>query len=141
MMTNAILEERRAELVAMLRELYRKMSHCEPGDMPWDFCDELNEIISVGSVAPQTLSDFVNLPDAERTEVGRRVADRVDVVMDGSVKEAYRAGFIEACKWPSPVTQDVDSPAFAREFRKWQNEISMFCEGAQPTSSPPCTHS
>lgn len=43
--------------------------------------------------------------------------------LEGVVREAYRAGFIEACKWPEPVTQDADSPAFDREFRKWNNEV------------------
>jgi len=30
---------------------------------------------------------------------------------------AYRAGFIKACNWPAPVSQDVDSPAFAKDLR------------------------
>lgn len=30
---------------------------------------------------------------------------------------AYRAGFIQACQWPDPVSNDVDSPAFAIELR------------------------
>jgi hypothetical protein len=40
-----------------------------------------------------------------------------------AVHEAYWAGFIAACKWPEPVTQDADSPAFDREFHKWNNEV------------------
>lgn len=39
------------------------------------------------------------------------------------VREAYRAGFIDACEWPSPVTQDADSTAFDHGFIKWNNEV------------------
>ncbi len=30
-----------------------------------------------------------------------------------ALEEAYRLGFIAACKWSEPVTQDADSKAFA----------------------------
>lgn len=36
------------------------------------------------------------------------------------VREAYRAGFIEACNWPEPVSQDVDSKAFAEAFEPYE---------------------
>lgn len=39
------------------------------------------------------------------------------------VQEAYRAGFITACKWPEPVTQDVDSSAYNREFNTWSFSV------------------
>jgi len=32
---------------------------------------------------------------------------------------AYRDGFILACRWPEPVSQDVDSPAFRTEAERW----------------------
>lgn len=32
---------------------------------------------------------------------------------------AYRAGFIQACQWPEPVSQDVDSPAFVTMLRQF----------------------
>ena len=35
------------------------------------------------------------------------------IQMQGAEERSYRAGFIDACRWPSPVSQDVDSPAFA----------------------------
>ena len=41
------------------------------------------------------------------------IFDNPQPVRSGVVSDAFRAGFIEACKWPEPVTQDVDSPAFA----------------------------
>lgn len=37
--------------------------------------------------------------------------------------EAYRAGFIEATKWPSPVSQDADSPALRAAFYAWQPDL------------------
>lgn len=39
------------------------------------------------------------------------------------VREAYRAGFIAACKWPAPVSQDVDSSAYNREFNSWSFSV------------------
>lgn len=39
------------------------------------------------------------------------------------VREAYRAGFIAACKWPAPVTQDVDSSAYNKEFSAWSFSV------------------
>jgi len=38
----------------------------------------------------------------------------------GVVSDAYRAGFIEACKWPDPVSQDVDSVAFAVALESYE---------------------
>lgn len=35
------------------------------------------------------------------------------------VEEAYRAGFMEACRWPEPVTQDADSKALGDRMREW----------------------
>lgn len=40
------------------------------------------------------------------------------------IKRAYKAGFIAACKWPSPVTQDVDSKAFDAEMQLWWQQQS-----------------
>jgi len=39
------------------------------------------------------------------------------------VREAYRAGFIAACKWPKPVSQDVDSSAYNKEFNAWSFSV------------------
>ncbi len=39
------------------------------------------------------------------------------------VREAYRAGFIAACKWPAPVSQDVDSSAYIKEFNDWSFSV------------------
>ena len=39
------------------------------------------------------------------------------------VREAYRAGFIAACKWPEPVSQDVDSSAYNKEFNDWSFSV------------------
>ena len=39
------------------------------------------------------------------------------------VRQAYRAGFIASCKWPEPVTQDVDSPAYNKEFNQWSFSV------------------
>ena len=39
------------------------------------------------------------------------------------MREAYRAGFIAACKWPAPVTQDVDSSAYNKEFNDWSFSV------------------
>jgi hypothetical protein len=39
------------------------------------------------------------------------------------VREAYRAGFIAACKWPEPVSQDVDSSAYIKEFNAWSFSV------------------
>lgn len=36
------------------------------------------------------------------------------------VEAAYRAGFIEACKWPKPVSQDAYSPAFYRAMAQYK---------------------
>jgi hypothetical protein len=34
-----------AEMAANLRELSKQMQNGSPGDMPWDFCDGLNDIL------------------------------------------------------------------------------------------------
>jgi hypothetical protein len=35
------------------------------------------------------------------------------------IEDAYRAGFMEACRWPEPVTQDADSKALGDRMRAW----------------------
>jgi hypothetical protein len=35
------------------------------------------------------------------------------------IEDAYRAGFMEACGWPEPVTQDADSRALGDRMRTW----------------------
>lgn len=45
--------------------------------------------------------------------------------MKNELSNAYKAGFMEACKWGKPVTQDTDSPAFGKkleEFIRRQNQ-------------------
>lgn len=37
------------------------------------------------------------------------------------IEDAYRAGFMEACRWPEPVTQDADSKALGDRMREWIN--------------------
>ena len=43
---------------------------------------------------------------------------------------AYRAGFISACNWTAPCSQDTDSPAFKAEVRS-------FIEKHTPIFDPP----
>lgn len=39
------------------------------------------------------------------------------MTLEQALELGYRAGFISACNWPQPCSQDVDSPSFAIELR------------------------
>lgn len=45
---------------------------------------------------------------------------------------AYRAGFINACNWSAPCSQDVDSPAFEAQLRSFIEKQSPMLETEGP---------
>lgn len=47
---------------------------------------------------------------------------------------AYRAGFIEACQWTEPVSQDVDSHAFYARLEKFIEEHTPMFQDTRPTA-------
>lgn len=52
------------------------------------------------------------------------------MTLEHALELGFRAGFIRACNWPAPVSQDVDSPAFVRE-------LSQFIEKHTPILTQP----
>lgn len=47
---------------------------------------------------------------------------------------AYRAGFIEACQWTEPVSQDVDSHAFYARLEKFIEEHTPMFQDTRPAA-------
>lgn len=55
----------------------------------------------------------------------------VEPIEPSLAQEAYRAGFMEACTWPEPCTQDVDSSALAEAMNSSLAKLIAHQEGSQ----------
>lgn len=53
----------------------------------------------------------------------------MSMTLEKALELGFRAGFIRACNWTAPVSQDVDSPAFAKE-------LAQFIEAHTPITQP-----
>jgi hypothetical protein len=58
----------------------------------------------------------------------------MDMTLETALELGYRAGFIKACSRPAPVSQDVDSSAFAADMCQFVAlHTPIFSQPAQPT--------